>query len=165
MYFLVYYRRRRRRKMDANKPTDQVLVSAIAAYIRETRAAVNALSTGTGFGTTELDITVGTTSLTVGTDLGRYGVGTVQLEANVAVVIDTILGGTAGQVIVFIALDSNVSLKDGLAAGGALYLNQLPALSNFAMQNGDVIALINIDGDGSAVPGYWRELFRQTALK
>jgi len=151
--------------MDALKPTNQETAAALAAYIREVRAAVNALSVGSGVGTTGLNIVAGTTSLSIGTDLGRYGVDLVRFTADVAVSIDTILGGMSGQIKIFVALDSNISLVDGLASGGHLYLNQLPALSSFAMLAGDVIALVNIDGDGSAITGYWRELFRQTALK
>jgi hypothetical protein len=151
--------------MDALKPTNYEDVSALSAYIREVRAAVNALSVGSGVGTTGLNIVAGTTSLSIGTDLGRYGVDLVRFTADVAVSIDTILGGISGQIKIFVALDNNISLVDGLASGGHLYLNQLPALSNFAMLAGDVIALVNIDGDGSAITGYWRELFRQTALK
>jgi len=151
--------------MDATKPTDVEQVSALAAYIREARAGVNALSAGTGVGTTGLNIPVGTVSLSVGTDLGRFGVDLVRCTADAAVSIATILGGVSGMIKIFVALDSNISLVDGLAAGGKLYLNQLPALSSFAMQAGDVIALVNIDGDGSLATGYWRELFRQLALK
>jgi hypothetical protein len=101
----------------------------------------------------------------VGTDLGNFGVDLVRCTADVAVSISTILGGVSGMIKIFVALDSNISLVDGLAANGKLYLNHLPALSSFAMQTGDVIALVNIDGDGSVLQGYWRELFRQVALK
>ncbi len=151
--------------MDATKPTDQEIVGALAAYIREVRAAVNALSSGSGVGVTALNIAAGTVALAVGTDLGLYGFELVLLTADAGVSIATITGGTEGQVKVFIALDSNVSIVDGLASLGHIYLNQLPALSSFAMQTNDVLALANIDGDGSTVQGYWQEIFRQVALK
>jgi len=151
--------------MDANKPTDQEMGSALAIYLREVRAAVNALSAGTGVGTTTLNMVLGTTLLDVGVDLGMFGVDLVRATADVAVSIDTIIHGISGQIKIFIALDGNITLVDGIAAGGHLYLNQLPALSSFAMQTGDVIALVNIDGDGSVITGYWRELFRSVALK
>lgn len=151
--------------MDATKPTDIEHVNALAAYIREVRAAVNALSGGSGVGTTALNISAGTVSLTVGTDIGTFGFELILVTADVAVNISTIVGGVEGQVKVFVALDNNVSIVDGLQVNGAIYLNQLPALSSFAMQTGDVLAITNIDGDGSTVQGYWREIFRQVALK
>lgn len=151
--------------MDATKPTDQELLNAHAAYIREARATVNALSAGSGVGVTSLNIALGTTTLVVGTDLGRFGFELILLTADGAVSITTITGGVAGQVKVFVAIDSNVSFVDGLAVSGKLYLNHLPVLSSFAMQDGDVLALTNIGGDGSAVQGYWKELLRTIALK
>lgn len=151
--------------MDATKPTDVEQISAFAAYIREVRAAVNALSSGSGFGVTALNIAVGTVALTVGTDVGLFGLELVPVTADAGVSIANIVGGTEGQVKVFVALDNNVSIVDGLKASGAIYLNQLPALSSFTMQSGDVLAIANIDGDGSTVQGYWQELFRQVALK
>lgn len=151
--------------MDATKPTDQELLSAHAAYIREARAAVNALSAGSGVGTTALNIALGTVTLVVGTDLGRFGFELVVLTADVAVNIATITGGVEGQVKVFVAQDNNVSFVDGLAVNGKLYLNHLPVLSSFAMQSGDILAITNIGGDGSITQGYWKELFRTIALK
>ena len=151
--------------MDATKPTDVEQISALAAYIRETRAAVNALSSGSGLGITALNIAAGTVALTVGTDLGIFGFELIPMTADAGVSIANIVGGTEGQVKVFIALDNNVSIVDGLKAAGAIYLNQLPALSSFAMQDGDVLALANIDGDGATVQGYWKEVFRSVALK
>lgn len=151
--------------MDATKPTDVEQISALAAYIRETRAAVNALSSGSGVGITALNIAAGTVALTVGTDLGIFGFELIPMTADAGVSIANIVGGTEGQVKVFIALDNNVSIVDGLKAAGAIYLNQLPALSSFAMQDGDVLALANIDGDGATVQGYWKEVFRSVALK
>ncbi|MFA5037848.1 MAG: hypothetical protein WC479_11820, partial [Candidatus Izemoplasmatales bacterium] len=73
--------------MDATKPTDVEQISAFAAYIREVRAAVNALSAGTGFGTTALNIAAGTVALTVGTDLGLYGLELVLVTADAGVSI------------------------------------------------------------------------------
>jgi hypothetical protein len=151
--------------MDATKPTDVENVSALPAYIRETRAAINALSAGTGVGVTELTIPTGTVSLSVGSDLGTFGFEIVIVDAEAVVNIANILGGVQGQVKIFIFQDNNVRIVDGLAANGAIYLNQLPALSSFVAQANDVLALVNIGGDGSTVQGYWKELFRQNALK
>jgi hypothetical protein len=151
--------------MDATKPTDVELVSALALYIRETRAAVNALSSGSGVGVTELTIAAGAVALTVGTDLGLFGFEIVVVDAAAGVNISTIIGGTQGQTKVFIFQDNNVSIVDGLAVNGGIYLNQLPALSSFVAQTNDILALTNIGGDGSTVQGYWKEIFRQVALK
>lgn len=151
--------------MDATKPTDQENVSSHPAYIREVRAEVNALSAGSGVGVTDITALAGTVALTVGTDVGRFGFEVVVIDAAAAINISAILGGIQGQVKVFIAQDNNVTMVDGTAVSGHLYLNQLPALSSFAMQSGDVLALVNIGGDGALVQGYWKEIFRQVALK
>jgi len=151
--------------MDATKPTDVEILSALPAYIREVRAAVNALSGGGDVGVTELTIPAGTVALTVGTDLGLYGLEIVVVDAGAAVNIATINGGVQGQTKVFIFQDNNISIVDGLALNGAIYLNQLPPLSSFAAQTNDVLALVNIGGDGALVKGYWKEVFRQVALK
>jgi hypothetical protein len=116
-------------------------------------------------GVTALNIAAGTVSLTVGTDIGIFGLELIPMTADAGVSIANIVGGTEGQIKFFVALDNNVSIVDGLKANGAIYLNQLPALSSFAMQDGDVLALTNIDGDGATVQGYWRELYRSVALK
>ena len=151
--------------MDATKPTDQEIVSALAGYIREARAAVNALSSGSGVGVTKLTIAAGATSLSVGTDLGIFGFEIVIVDADAAVNIASILGGTQGETKILVFQDNNIGIVDGAQANGAIYLNQLPALSTFAAQANDVLALTNIGGDGSSVQGYWKELFRQVALK
>ena len=151
--------------MDATKPTDQETVAALAAYIREARAAINALSSGSGVGVTELTIAAGAVALTVGTDLGLFGFEIIVADADAAVNIANIVGGTQGQTKVFVFQDNNISIVDGLQANGAIYLNQLPALSSFAAQANDILALTNVGGDGSSVQGYWKEVFRQVALK
>lgn len=152
--------------MDATKPTDVDLVSTHAEYLREVRAVVNALSVGSGVGVTELTIAAGTTSLTVGTDLGLFGVELVMAEAAAAVSISKILGGTQGQLKRFVFRDNNITLVDGVAASGNLYLNRLPALSSWATQTNDSVDLVNIGGDGGATThGYWLEVSRQVAIK
>ena len=151
--------------MDATKPTDVELVSALAAYIREVRAGVNALSGGDGVGVTDLTITAGAVALTVGTDLGLFGFEIVIVDAAAAVNIAKIINGVQGQVKVFVFQDSDITFVDGLAVDGKLYLNQLPALSSYVGHIGDVIALVNVGGNGSTVQGYWKELFRTEAVK
>jgi len=151
--------------MDATKPTDTEQVSALPIYIREVRAAVNSISGSGNVGVTNLAIPPGATSLTVGTDIGRDGYEAVIVSAAVAVNISNIYGGTNGQIKVFVFTDNNVGIVDGLALGGALYLNQFPALSTFNAQTNDVLVLMNIGGDGATNHGYWKEIQRQLAVK
>jgi hypothetical protein len=151
--------------LDATKPTDVEVISSLPLYIREARAAINALSGGGDVGVTDLTIPPGTVSLTVGTDIGLFGLEVIIVDAGAAVNIANILGGTQGQTKIFIFQDNNISIVDGLALAGAIYLNQLPALSSFAAHINDVLALTNIGGDGATVQGYWKEIFRQVAIK
>ena len=151
--------------LDVNKPIDQVNVNELPAYIRENRVAINAVSGAGNVGSTDLDIAAGAVSLTIGTDLGSYGFESVKVTGLGAAVIAKILGGSEGQVKVFVFQDANVKFLDGAKADGKLYLNQLPALSNYSPQQDDVIALVNIGGDGALVYGYWKELWRTTSIK
>jgi hypothetical protein len=152
--------------MDATKPTDVEITSALPAYIRETRAGVNALSAGSGVGVTALTIAVGAIALTVGTEVGTFGYEILITDATGASNIAKILGGMQGQTKKFIFQDNNVGIVDGAALGGNIYLNQLPALSTFAAQTNDILELVNIGGDGGVTThGYWKEVSRQVALK
>jgi hypothetical protein len=150
--------------LNVNEPTDQVLVSELPGYIRDDRAAINAISGGGNVGVTDLSIVGGTTSLTVGTDLGSYGYEVVKVTGLAAIVLATILGGTEGQVKVFVFQDGNVSLTDGVASAGKFYLNHLPTLSAFVSSANAVLALVNIGGTG-VLPGYWKELYRTIPVK
>ena len=151
--------------MDETKPTDVEVAGALPTYIREVRAAVNALAGAGNVGVTNLTIAAGAVALTVGTELGLYSLELVVVDAAAGVNIATILGGTEGQAKIFVFQDNNIGIVDGLASNGHIYLNQLPVLSTFYAQQNDVLALVNIGGDGSSVQGYWKELFRQIALK
>jgi len=151
--------------LNVNKPEDQVTVSELPSYIREDRVAINAVSGAGNVGDTVLEIAGGVTSLTIGTDLGLYGYETVKISGLAAVTIATILGGSEGQVKIFVFQDANVKFTDGAKADGKLYLNHLPALSDFSPQQDDVIALINIGGDGASEHGYWKELYRTISVK
>lgn len=150
--------------LNVNQPTDQALVSELPGYIREDRAAINAVSGSGDVGATNKSIGAGVTSLTVGTDLGLFGYEAVKITGTGASTLETILGGTNGQTKVLMFSDANIKLKDGLAADGKFYLNQLPALSDYEPVAGSVIALVNIGGTGVA-PGYWKELYRSDPLK
>ena len=150
----------------ATQPTDQELVSALPYWIRQTRAALNAIiATASDITVNDLTITAGDTALVVGTELTAIGIELVLIDCLGASVIEQIRGGSEGQIKVFIFQSNNVGFKDGPKLTGQLYLNQLPALSTFAAQVDDVIALINIGGNGGANYGYWKEIWRQESVK
>lgn len=151
--------------LDVSKPIDNVVASELPAYIREDRAAINAIVATGNVGVTDLTVAAGATTLTVGSEVGDYGFETLIIDAAGVVSLEKILGGTEGQVKVFIFQDNNISLVDGVAADGKFYLNQLPALSSFNAQQNDILALVNVGGDGAAVYGYWKELWRSNAVK
>lgn len=152
--------------LTANEPTDQRLVNELASYIRENRAAINAITASGNVGNTALDVPFGTTSLTVGSELGTYGLESVKVTGLGIATLTSIIGGTEGQIKIFIFQDTNVRLTDGnLKSGGLFYLNQLPAGGDFNPQQDDIIAMVNIGGDGASVNGYWKELYRTLSLK
>jgi len=151
--------------LNVNEPADTELVSALPSYIREDRAAINSISGGGNVGFTDLEIAGGTTSLTVGSDLGIYGFEVIKATGLAAISLVSILGGIEGQVKVFIFQDANISLTDGPKSDGKFYLNHLPALSDYDASQSDVLALVNIGGDGATNHGYWKELYRTIAVK
>jgi len=142
------------------------MMSELEAYIRENRVAINALTSASGFGSTALTVAAGTTSLSIGTELGAYGLEIVVVTGAGLADIATILGGTDGQVKIFIFQDNNIDFVDGnIKSGGAFYLNHLPAGSDFSPSLDDVIALVNINGVPGTTQGYWKELFRTLSVK
>jgi len=148
--------------IDATKPEDTVLNSALPAYIRETRAEVNAVGVvGTGNvgeGTVAL---AAQTSMTIGVELSLEGLETVIISSVGLSTLTTILGGTQGQIKIFIFQDLLVRLTDSNAkANGTFHLNQAPALSDYTPAVDDVITLVNVGGDGAGTHGYWREVDR-----
>jgi hypothetical protein len=152
--------------LNANEPTDQRLVSELATYMRETRTAVNAIVGSDNFGVVDLEVPAGTTSLSIGTELSADGIEVVIITGTGLSDLATILGGTEGQVKIFIFQDANIDMVDGNAkALGVFYLNHLPAGSDFDAQQDDVLVLANIGGDGASVYGYWKELFRTLSVK
>lgn len=152
--------------LDPNKPTDQESVSLLPSYIREDRAVINSISGGNDVGATDLVVAAGSTSLVIGTDVGAFGFESVKVTGVGISTLLTMLGGTEGQVKVLVFQDTNVRITDGnVKSGGRFYLNQLPAASDFEPQQDDVIAFVNVDGDGGSTYGYWKELYRTLSLK
>jgi len=147
--------------LNVNEPTDQRMVSELPGYIRANRVGINAVSGSGNVGTTELSVAAGATSLSVGTDLGSYGYEIVKCSGVGVADLLTILGGSEGMVKVFIFQDTNVDIWDNISkADGTFYLNQLPVSGEFAPDVDDVIAFVNLGGNGAAVYGYWQELYR-----
>lgn len=151
--------------LNINEPTDQRMVSELPGFIRANRIAINAVSGSGNVGVTDLTIGPGVTSLTVGTQLGLYGFEIVRVTGGAVNVLATILGGTQGQVKVLVFQDGNISLTDDVSkAGGTFYLNHLPAGTDFEPEQDDVLALVNMEGNG-VLPGYWLELYRTISVK
>ena len=152
--------------LNVNEPTDQRQVNELPAYIRANRVGINSVSGSGNVGITDLTIAAGVTSLTVGTDLGSYGLEVVKVTGTGIADLVSILGGSEGMIKILIFQDTNVDLHDSITkANGTFYLNQLPVAGEFAPDQDDVITLVNIDGDGAAVYGYWLEIARQVSVR
>ncbi len=141
--------------LDVTKPDSTTFLSEFSAYARETRIAVNALEPESGTATTVLDSDAST--LAVGTELSESLVETITFTG--ASALTTITGGTEGMVKVFNCQENTLSfvLDDTGTTGGVLRLN---AFEDLEANVGDVIAFINVGGDGAAQYGYWLELYR-----
>jgi len=150
--------------MDANQPVDSVLVSSLPEWIRASRAAINTMVSGTGLGVTDIEATLGDTSWSVTTDLLEVGLEMVFVTGAGLAPLETILNGTNGQVKILVFGDGNVHLVDNTKVLGQFYLNQV-ALTTFEPEIDDVIALINVGGDGGTDHGYWKEVFRMISVK
>jgi hypothetical protein len=152
--------------IDATKPTDQELVSMLPYWIRRNATAINSLIAGISeYTVTRLTLSAGTTALVIGTNLTAIAFEIVLLNSLGTCNIDQIRGGTEGQVKLLVFQCNSISLIDGPKSSGAFYLNQLPVGSSFVAQQDDVIALMNVDGDGTTNYGYWKEIWRQVSVK
>jgi hypothetical protein len=156
--------------LDATKPTDQEVVAQLPYWIRQTRAEVNsiiAIVAGDFYDYNVVTLTAGTTTIDITTHLTDGNIEAIRLAADGACTLTGLTGGEAGQIKVFVFVDSNITLTDGAKdTNGHFYLNQLPALSNFDADVDDILALINIGGDGGVTTnGYWKELWRQVSVK
>ena len=152
--------------LDVTKPTDQVLVAELPAYIRANRVAINAFESGEAeYTVTTLTISIGTTALVIGTDLTNIDMEIVLISGLGASTLQKITGGRAGQIKILVFQDNDISLLDGVKSDGKFYLNQLPALSTFSAAQDDAISLVNVGGNGSTISGYWKEFNRQLSVK
>ena len=148
--------------LDATKPEDSALVSALPGWIRTLAAAINTnennISAGSALAVTELNLSGGTTAMAVGVDLSAAMIEMVLLTASGGCVLEEITGGTQGQVKMFRLGDANVEFeKDDTKIG----LNQVGAGTVYGGTTGDIIAFVNVGGDPSGpTNGVWWELFR-----
>ena len=111
-------------------------------------------------------VPVAASSLTIGTELSERKIECVRISAAGAETLTNFLSGTEGQIKILIFSGGNVTLTDGTRDSGKFYLNQLPALSDFVGADGDILALINLTGDGGATTdGWWEELWRVVKVK
>ena len=139
--------------LNATKPTDQVDVSELPLYMRETRIEINKMSS-------ELEVALAATTIVIGTGVQDVDIELVIITGAGAASIAYMTGGTQGQIKIFYFQDANVGLVDGVnKADGEFWLNQV-AGTTFAGAIDDILAVMNIDGDGSSVQGYWKELYR-----
>lgn len=152
--------------IDATKPTDQELVSMLPYWIRRNATAINSIVAGLEeFTLTRLSLTAGTTALVIGVDLTAIALEVILLDSPGLCHLEQIRGGTEGQVKLIIFQGNSVDLIDGPKETGKFYLNQLPVGSTFSAQRDDVIALVNVEGDGGSIYGYWKEVWRQVSVK
>lgn len=151
--------------LSVNEPSDQVLVSEIPAYIREDRVAINSISNSSDVSFTDLSVNAGTSQLSIPTNLDSSKLEVVKITGVGLVHLDRILGGTEGQVKLFVFQTDGIGFTDGLKSDGKFYLNSLPALSEYVSTAGDILALVNVGGNGSTINGYWQEMFRTLAVK
>jgi len=159
--------------LDATKPSDTGdMNSDLGTYERETRAAVNtleaaiaAISPTSSF--LEFVCSAGQTTIVVGSGgLGDVPIETILITGSGAAAVQTITGGRSGQIKIFIMGDANISLVDSDShLNGTIDLNQLPAGGSFGNYLGDVLWVVNIDGDPVAGDnGYWKEINRAPSV-
>jgi hypothetical protein len=145
--------------------TDHVTV--LDGYIRENRREINDLwevvgAMGGASIYNDVEMANGQTELVGNTDVSTYGTETIGLTAVAAVNLTTMTGCIAGAIKVIIALDANVAIiqNTGSTSGGTFYMNS-PSGVNLDLAIRDVIAFVNVGGDGVTLSGYWVELWRK----
>ena len=147
--------------LDANKPADSDLICELGLYLRETRAAINTLTSAisgvAGLMTSETVLVVapGQTELVVGTDVADVVIETLRVSAAGSETIENILGARSGQIKIIVFEDDDVSITHDLSK---IVLN---GGSTFGNKQGDTIALRNEGGiPANNVNGKWIEVFR-----
>jgi hypothetical protein len=151
--------------LSVTQPTDQELNARWPYWIRTLAAAINAIVLDPASVTTNnLTIAAGDIALVIGVDLSTTRIEIIFISSIGEAEIEYLRMGLDGQIKVFIAQDDEVSFLDGVKSDGHIYLNQ-PALTALNMEQDDVLALVNVGGDGDATYGYWKELWRDLSVK
>jgi hypothetical protein len=154
--------------LDITKPTDQEHVAQLPYWIRQTRTALNAIQAlDSNIEVTDVALLAGTTGLIIPTHLTVALIEVVTIDSTGISNIATIQNGVHGMIKIFIFKDNNINIVDGLKdTNGNFYLNQLPVGTSLEAAIDDVLAVVNINGDGGATThGYWKELWRQISVK
>jgi hypothetical protein len=154
--------------LDVTKPTDQEHVAQLPYWIRQTRTALNAIQAlDSNIEVTDVALLAGTTGLIIPTHLTVALIEVVTIDSTGISNIATIQNGVHGMIKIFIFKDNNINIVDGLKdTNGNFYLNQLPVGTSLEAAIDDVLAVVNINGDGGATThGYWKELWRQISVK
>lgn len=115
------------------------------------------MSLGTA-GVTTHAMTTGQTTLTVGTELKDTPIEVIFLSGIAAEILSMINGSRDGHIKIIVATNNNVTV-----ARDDTYIKTKNPLANpnFAMQAGDILALVNVDGNpGAGLHGTWLELYR-----
>lgn len=147
------------------QPTDSEQNSRWPYWIRTLAAAINAIEGGSSSITiTEVSMSAGDTALVVGVDISALKIEVILLSSIGATTLTYIRGGTEGQIKIIIFVDNDVTVQDGVESDGKIYLNQV-ALTTTNFLQGDVLVLVNIDGDGGSTYGYWKEIWRMISVK
>lgn len=153
--------------LDITEPSDTRKVSEHAAYIRANRTEINALEAGiSDVLQTDYVVGIGQTTLVITTNLSSAMIEIINVTALGAEQLDAITGGSAGQIKIFIFGDSNIDMMDSASqANGTFFLNHLPSGTVLPAGIRNVLALVNVGGDGLVVNGYWKELYRTISVK
>ena len=158
--------------LDASKPSDTGnVVADLAGHQRETRTAVNALESSiAGLGAvsthTDLVLSTGTTEINIPDNLSAIPSETINISGDGASSVASMTGGSAGQVKIFIFDDTDVDFDNSATkANGTFFLNQPIVSASFGPAQYDILALVNIGGDGVSDNGYWQELYRSVSAR
>jgi len=158
--------------LDVSKPSDTGnLVSELAGYQRETRTAVNSLEAaiatlGAISVQTTLNLSAGTTSIDIPTHLSAVPIEVINITGDGASDLASLTGGSKGQIKIFVLGDTDIAFDNSATkANGTFFLNQPAVATSFGNAENDIIAMVNVDGDGATNNGYWQELYRNTSAR
>ena len=149
--------------LDATKPEDTVQVSEIPGYIREGRVEMNSISGITGsFGAGSIALAAQVTAA-VGTEFSLDSLEVCIMTSVGLSALTSLTDGIEGQIKILLFGDLLVRLTDSITQlNGTFDLNEAPAGGDYTPAVGDIIWMVNVDGDGAGNNGYWKEINRIT---